>query len=468
MRDEARVTRYAIRDTRYAIRILGIIVIAYLAIAAQYAARTPAWQVPDEPAHYNYVRTIVENRALPVLNFGDYDQAFNQQFTNPANTPDLPIDRLRYEFHQPPLYYLLAAPIYALAGGDLFALRLVSVAFGGALIVVAFLIVREITPDRPELALGTAAFVAFVPQHVAMMAGVNNDSLAELLLALILFQTLRVLRLRGEGELKDLFALGVLLGLGLLTKTTDYLAMPVIVVALLLRAYRLSPIAYRLSPIVDPPSSSVTRHSSLVTRHLSLVFVPALLLGSLWWLRNLGAYGGFDILGLARHNAVVVGQPLTSDWIARMEFGPFLLSALTTTFHSFWGQFGWMGVPMPDWVYLGLGALSIAAVVGWLWTLRTNQPTNKPTNYFAILLLLLVLFSFAAYIWYNLTFVQHQGRYLFPALIPLGLVFSIGIGHWASLLPRPIGVAVFVAVFAGLTALDMYALYRFIIPSLSA
>jgi hypothetical protein len=21
---------------------------------------------------------------------------------------------------------------------------------------------------------------------------------------------------------------------------------------------------------------------------------------------------------------------------------------LTTTFHSFWGQFGWMAVPMPD------------------------------------------------------------------------------------------------------------------------
>ena len=67
-------------------------------------------------------------------------------------------------------------------------MRLFSVALGGSLIVVAFLIVRQVAPDSPALALGTAAFVAFVPQHVAMMAGANNDSLAELLLALILWQ----------------------------------------------------------------------------------------------------------------------------------------------------------------------------------------------------------------------------------------------------------------------------------------
>ena len=34
--------------------------------------------------------------------------------------------------------------------------------------------------------------------------------------------------------------------------------------------------------------------------------------------------------------------------------------------------------------------------------------------------------TFGGYVYYNLTFVQHQGRYLFPALIPIGLVFAIG------------------------------------------
>jgi hypothetical protein len=178
-------------------------------------------------------------------------------------------------------------------------------------------------------------------------------------------------------------------------------------------------------------------------------------------------YGDFDILGLQRHNAVVAGQPLTADWIARMGFGPSLLSALTTTFHSFWGKFGWMGVPMPDWVYLGVGVLSLIALAGWLLAIRRSPLTNYLSDQPAVLLALLVLFTFAAYVWYNLTFVQHQGRYLFPALIPLGLGFSIGIAYWARLLPRPIGVLIYAGVFVGLAALCVFALYRFVIPALA-
>jgi len=439
MKDEVGA-RAPLRTAPYA--VLAGIILAYLVIAAQYAIRTPAWQVPDEPAHYNYVRYVVERRSLPVLQPGDYDQAFNERFTDPANTPDLPIDPMRYEFHQPPLYYLLAAPVYALTGGNLVALRLVSVLLGGALIAVSFFAAREACPQRLDLALGAAALVAFVPQHVAMMAGVNNDSLAELLLALALLQTIRVLK---GGTRRGFITLGMLLGLGFITKTTNYLAAPVALVALLF--------SRRTSPSTDS--------AGLVLRS-AFVFVPAVVIGSVWWLRNLSVYGGFDVLGLARHNAVVVGQPLTADWIARLGVGPFLLSALTTTFHSFWGQFGWMGVPMPDGVYLGLGALSVIALLGWLSTLRPGQASRA-----SLLLALLTLSTFAAYAWYNLTFVQHQGRYLFPALIPLGLVFSIGIDRWTRLLPRRFGIVVYAGVFATLAALDLYALYRFVVPSLS-
>jgi hypothetical protein len=123
-----------------------------------------------------------------------------------------------------------------------------------------------------------------------------------------------------------------------------------------------------------------------------------------------------------------------------------------------------MGVPMPDWVYLSLGALSLVAFIGWL----STRPATRPLKLQSFLLFLLTLFTFAAYVWYNLTFVQHQGRYLFPALIPLGLAFSIGIERWTRLLPRPIGIGLYAGVFVGLAALDVYALYRFILPALTA
>ena len=36
-----------------------------------------------------------------------------------------------------------------------------------------------------------------------------------------------------------------------------------------------------------------------------------------------------------------------------------------------------------------------------------------------------------------MTFVQHQGRYLFPALIPIALGMSLGLGTWLLLVERP-------------------------------
>ena len=38
---------------------LAAVLLVYLALAGAYAIRTPDWQAPDEPAHYNYVRQIV-------------------------------------------------------------------------------------------------------------------------------------------------------------------------------------------------------------------------------------------------------------------------------------------------------------------------------------------------------------------------------------------------------------------------
>jgi 4-amino-4-deoxy-L-arabinose transferase-like glycosyltransferase len=192
----------------------------------------------------------------------------------------------RYEDYAPPLYYLLAAPIYALTDGWITAIRLFSVVLGGALVIVAYLIGAEAYPDQRHFALGGAAFVAFVPQHLAMMSAVNNDPLAELLIALVVLQSLRLFRSPVISR-RRLIVLGVTLGLGLLTKATFYYtAIPMALIAVVLYARRYP---LRLTRVV-------------------IVFVPALLIGAVWWLRNLIVYGGFDVMGLARHNAVVVGQ----------------------------------------------------------------------------------------------------------------------------------------------------------------
>ncbi len=438
---------------------------AYLTIGAAYALNTPDWQNPDEPAHYNYVKFIVDQQALPVLQDGDYNETYNEEFTRtPQNTHSMSIDPFRYEFYAPPLYYWLAAPIYAATDGWLTALRLFSVALSAILVVVAYLIGAELFPDRLQIAVGAAAFVAFVPQHVAMMSAVNNDSLAELLIALCIWQSMRLLK-TDQPSSRSFFLLGATLGLGLLTKqTVYYTAAPIVLIALWLYSRSQQP---------------EVRRQNLV-RAAIFVFVPALLLGAVLWLHNLDVYGGLDVLGLARHNSIVVGQATTATWIAQYGFGGLLSRGLTTTFHSFWGQFGWMAVPMPDSTYLVLGGLSIVALLGWIgWLIRPQAAGRRPQliRPQSALLVLLALLTFGGFMYYNLTFVQHQGRYLFPALIPIGLMVAIGLDHILQkifgLIKNPtewvaiIQVLIFAAVFILLARLDVIALQRYIVPFLS-
>jgi hypothetical protein len=354
------------------------------------------------------------------------------------------------------------------------------VILGAALIVVTYLIGVELYPDQLPIALGAAAFVAFVPQHLAILSAINNDALAELLIALVVLQSLRLLRSIAVPRRK-LIWLGITLGLGLLTKATFYYtAVPIALAALAWHAFKKPPLKKQ---------SSETRGWRLFVRQALIVFVPALLIGATLWMRNLIVYGGLDVLGLARHNVVVFGQPTTAQWIADHGSGDLLQRFFTLTYQSFWGQFGWMAVQMSNQDYMILGGLAVVALIGWVWWLiekhRSKPPDTRPGPSGGWLLTLLFGLTLAGYLYYNLTFVQHQGRYLFPALIPIGLAFAIGwwqvlekIKHsiarllsrstrdWAPWLDEA-QLIVFALVFVYLARLDLVAVQRYIVPYLS-
>jgi hypothetical protein len=82
---------------------------------------------------------------------------------------------------------------------------------------------------------------------------------------------------------------------------------------------------------------------------------------------------------------------------------------------------------------------------------------------------LTLLLTLALHAGYNLTFVQHQGRYLFPALIPIAVGFAAGLGYWLRPLDRqwpwvayllPLGMA------ALLGGISLFTLWR-ILPGLA-
>jgi 4-amino-4-deoxy-L-arabinose transferase-like glycosyltransferase len=381
----------------------------YLFLGTLYATQTPRWQAPDEPAHYNYIRYLAEQGRFPELTAGCYDQAYLQELTSRRFPSELPIDPLCYEFHQPPLYYLLAVPLFVVGGGALLPLRLFSVLLGGGVVVLAFLIGRAVCPERAVIAYGVAAFVAFIPMHLAILGSVNNDALAGLIIAGLLWHLIVLLSREGGAATsrRESLRLGGLLGLGLLTKVTVYSLIPLVAVPFVLAAYAGGRASW-----------------GRLFKQLAVVYGLAVLLVLPWYLRNAALYGGFDILGLGRHEEIVVGQLRAADYLAEVGLRTYLQNFVTTTFHSFWGQFGWMAVPMDGRVYLLLALLTVTALGGLYAALGEEAPNR--TGAFLLFGLAVGLVA-AAYGWYNLNFVQFQGRYLFGGIIPLGLLFTLGL-----------------------------------------
>lgn len=436
------------------------ILAAYLLTGALFAINTPAWQAPDEPAHYNYIRQIARDGCCPRIEAGDWQSEYQQQLTSARFVPQLldRLDSIQYEDHHPPLYYLLASIAFKLSDGSLTVLRLLSVALGAATVILSYLISRRVFPSRPQIALGVMTLVAFLPQHLAMMSAVNNDALAEVIVGLGLLWIIRYLR----GDDIPAWQLGVIAGLAFLTKITIYFLALLLPLAIWLKWRRND----------EQPSA--------LLRSLAVYASIAAVIGGGWWLRNISVYGFPDFLGLAAHDAVVSDQLRTAEYITGHGWESYLGQMLSVTFKSFWGQFGWMALPLDSvlggWIYRGFATLTLAGITGLLLKLRSLRANSATEDGFddsqrdiLTVFAASILLALLAYIYYNIEFVQWQGRYLFPALIPIAIGLVCGVDSWRSrILGRwHAGRWLTPLALLCLFPLDIYLLFRVIVPGLS-
>jgi 4-amino-4-deoxy-L-arabinose transferase-like glycosyltransferase len=433
------------------------IVLGYLLLGVLFATRTPAWQAPDEPAHYNYIRQIAQGNGIPVIMLGDWDNDYLEQL-KASGFDEAQLDRLtsiEYEDHQPPLYYALSAPIYAFTNGNLTALRLVSVAWGLLVVLCAYWVARLAYPNQPIVALASMAIVAFLPQHLMIVSSVNNDALAFVLVAYLIGLCLRCVI---EGR-APILQIGLVLGLIFITKTTGYFMVAVVVTAV------------GLMWLNQPQRTFSALLKPLVGIALiSAVFALA------WWGRNVSVYGFPDFLGLRAHDIVVIGQPRTDALIEQVGMSAYLQQMIQTTFQSYWGQFGWMAAPMigvfapNDYlayqvIQLALALAGVGLVGLWLrpsWRIESHD-TNVQ-NGVRYVLLSVLLWSILVFIYYNTQFVQFQGRYLFTSLIPFAVFVALG---WDAL-SRTVRLkeGAWLITF-GLFALSLYLIWRVIPGALS-
>ncbi len=436
--------------------LFALTLLVYLALSATFAVMTPDWQAPDEPAHYNYIRQISQDGCCPLIEMGDWQNDYQAELTASRFAPDRldQLDTIQYEDHQPPLYYLLGAPIFTLTDGSLTALRLLSALLGALVVTLSYFIARAVLPDRPLAAVAVAALVAFLPQHLHILTSVNNDALAEVIIALALLLAIYYL----QGRSVTPWHLGLVFGVAIATKTTAYFLGGVLLLVIVMRWW-----------------GSARSLVSLLRDGLGFL-LPASVFAALWWGRNISVYGFPDFLGLRAHDAVVVGQPRTAEWIAELGLDVYLQRAAQTTFNSFWGQFGWMALPMESRIYTVLLILLLVAISGALLSrvLRTGTASprvNPPAVQRRIRLMMasVMLLAALAFVYYNTQFVQFQGRYLFPALVPFALLIVFGVDVWRERLLGRFEQSAWITplIFLLLAGLDLYLLLRYIVPVLS-
>lgn len=207
---------------------LAVLVAAQLLVLAVagivVAMRFPVWALVDELAHFDYVVTVGQDARLPVL---EEDLVSERALTlggGPGGDPaQLGLRGQSYEAFQPPLYYVLLAPV-ATVGGERLAtvrvLRLAGVALLGVAAWLTWLLARRVFADdedgeAPLAAFALALCVLILPAVVVRGVTIANTALA---LPLALAVVLLCWDALERGDARRLVAAGGVLGLALLTR----------------------------------------------------------------------------------------------------------------------------------------------------------------------------------------------------------------------------------------------------------
>jgi 4-amino-4-deoxy-L-arabinose transferase-like glycosyltransferase len=392
----------------------------------------PFQKGPDEAAHFQVVRFILDHGRLPAFH------------------PDelwlikVPIGVVETYATFPPLAYLFAAAASApLRDAAMWISRLTSAAAYVGTVALTFLIARHLFPGSRQIALIAAVIVAFLPQFAFTGAYVNNDALATLLSAAVMWLLVRLCWERPAA--RDLLALGAMAGALMVTKYTGY---PVAAVAVL------AP----LVPAMRDPRETVRRGAMLG--------LAAATTSGWWFARNWMLYRELipgEVVAEAKEQAG--GNSL----FVPVDHGLNLLTVNTgtefwsLTLRSFVGVFGFLDVVMDPWHYWLAGALAVVGGVGVTARLAAG-PIRRELRIAAVIgTAILGLTAFAAVAISTFGEYSPQGRYLFGALVPFAIALAAGwtwLGRQHAVLR-----AVPLCATGCVIGLNLTALLVYIVPS---
>lgn len=292
--------------------------------------------------------------------------------------------------------------------------------------------------------------VCSLPQFTFLGSYLNNDMLSLLSVTMIIYYC--ICGDMSEWKIKDCIGLSVSLAICLLSY---YNAYPFILFAVAFFIYS----NVKQKRIIDG-----VKKGCLVS---FLVF----LLAGWWFIRNFILYDGdfiaiktvvkyIDLYGIEYVKNILNNPPKAqvSLWYMLYDW-----RWIEFTFNSFIGVFGYMSIPIDNWIYKFYQFIFFIGLVGFLFYLKGKL--NKLKWVLFLLIPSFFVFFLSIYLSYTGGF-QPQGRYIFSILIPLMLMVSIGIENILSLSfisERMKNAIVFFLVFL-LILINLMSLFKVIIP----
>lgn len=427
--------------------VLAVLAVTLL-LGMLFATMTPIWQTPDEPTHTAYIENIAYRHRIPSAS-EEITPAIYGSLKKTGFWPEL-TRSIRWlggrtllitAAGHPPLYYLTVAPVFWAStpfglNGQVYVLRLFGVLMALVTVWLAYKTAAVLFPDDVFIQVLTAALVGLHPMFLFVMASVNNDVLVNPLFAAA-FYVLTLFLVKGFNSRRAI-ALGVILGLGVATKVSFVVMIPVAFVVLAVRAV-------------------MSRSVKKAARDAGLTALATTASASWLFLLNYRLYGA--LFG----NAAGAGNsPGWSKFIS--------LSALRDYFFGkigpqYWGMFGWLSISMNRHVYEALNLFSAVAGVGLIvWLVRAYRRKKLKSQLVVSLLMLAgtaIGIVVAVMRFDILTGGGSQGRYLFTALLPISLFLAVGI---RGLTPDGLRKYILPAAGAGFLGLCMLALFGYILP----
>jgi hypothetical protein len=389
---------------------LAVAILLHAVTSVGFLRALPLFNWPDEPAHFNYVRDLARGAGFPVMEPEAWAPEALERLKarhfrgleGPAGRAELA--GIRYQSHQPPLYYLAAAGVYRLWPSPT-GLKLFNLALSCLALAVGGLLARRLAPSEPWVWAGALVLLALLPMRCFMAVSIGNDVAAELVFALF---ALAVVSGRAPAQI------GLIAGAGLLVKASLVLALPL---------YGLWLAGRRLGSGAADAGSSAWRE---LWRPWLLACAVAAAVAAPWLVRNALLYGWSDPLALSAgalgwRALEAAGAVVERPGLALTgAFG--LLSFVTILFRSWWGVFGWMEIfpePRVLAVYLLLSGLVLA---GW-----ARIALRRGVALSGLWLAACPALFAAALAVYSLTDFQPQGRYLLTIAAASGVLFGRGL-----------------------------------------